>query len=204
MSHAHLFIITAPSGAGKTSLIKSLLESDSDIQLSTSHTTRPPRVGEQTGKDYFFVDKVRFEAMIEESGFLEYAEVFGNYYGTSRNAVNDVLKTGQDVILEIDVQGAHQVRQLVTDCRWIFILPPSKTILHERLTHRGTDSSEVIARRTAEAVNEMSQYHLADYIIINDDFKTALDQLHSIFKSERLRTPRQQHRIGSSLKDLTE
>ena len=176
-----LYIVSAPSGAGKTSLVSKLVELDSHIKVSVSSTTRPSRNGEVDGVNYHFLSVAQFEAKIAEGDFLEHAQVFDNYYGTSKSAVEEQLKAGKDVILEIDWQGAQQVRKLIPQAISIFILPPSLEELQRRLTSRGTDSDEVIARRMRDAVNEMSHYHEFDYIVINNHFETALKQLHSIF-----------------------
>ncbi|OYV46446.1 MAG: guanylate kinase [Halothiobacillus sp. 20-53-49] len=186
-----LFIISAPSGAGKTSLIKALRSQMPDLGLSVSHTTRPMRLGEVDGQHYHFVRVPQFEALIKAHAFVEHARVFDNYYGTSKAAIQQVLARGQDLILEIDWQGAAQVRALFPAVRSIFILPPSLDALAERLATRAQDDAKVIARRLAEARREMQEYPQYDYLIINDDFSHALSQLRSIFESERLRTPRQ-------------
>lgn len=191
MSQGQLYVISAPSGAGKTSLIKALREQMTDLGLSVSHTTRPMRPGEVDGQHYHFVSKSTFESMIAEGAFVEHALVFGNYYGTSKAAVSTVLDKGQDLILEIDWQGAEQVRPLFPKAQSIFILPPSLEALRERLFGRGQDDADVIARRLAEAEREMQAYPNYDFLIINDDFSQALNQLRCIFESARLRTPRQ-------------
>ena len=183
-----LYIISAPSGAGKTSLVKALLESTDNIMVSVSHTTRPMRNGEVDGKDYHFTDVARFRQMIADSAFLEHAQVFDNFYGTSRSSALDRMKHGVDVILEIDWQGAAQVREKMPDAVSIFILPPSREELEQRLRGRGTDSDEVIARRLGEAVLEMSHYQSFDYLVFNDDFNTALQQLRAIVLARRQRT----------------
>lgn len=198
----HLYIVSAPSGAGKTSLVKALVEQDPQVVVSVSHTTRAMREGERDGVDYNFVSPERFNAKIERGQFLEYAEVFGNKYGTSQVWVQEQLSRGLDVILEIDWQGASQVRRLMPQARSIFILPPSRAVLEQRLRGRGTDSQEVIARRLAEAVNEMSHYAEFDYLIINDDFGTALADLASVFRSARLTQSLQQKRHQSLLSEL--
>lgn len=186
-----LYIISAPSGAGKTSLVSALLRSESDLGLSVSHTTRPQRPNESDGTHYHFTEKSHFEAMIERGEFLEYANVFGNYYGTSHAAIEDVLDSGQDLILEIDWQGAQQVRAKHPHVRSIFILPPSRQALLDRLKGRASDSEEVIARRSAEAMEEMSHHNEADYLVINDNFDTALGDLQAIIRAERLTHARQ-------------
>lgn len=177
-----LYTISAPSGAGKTSLVKALIESTDRVKVSVSHTTRPMRPGEVDGVNYHFVDHPHFAAMLEQRAFLEHAEVFGNYYGTSRQWVQDTLDSGIDVILEIDWQGAKQIKQLMPNAIAIFILPPSKRELLERLTNRGQDDDSVIQRRMAEAVSEMSHYSQGDFLVINDDFTTALGDLTSILR----------------------
>ena len=181
-----LYIVSAPSGAGKTSLVSKLLELDSKIKVSVSSTTRPQRPGEENGVNYHFLTMEAFQKQIEAFEFLEHAQVFDNYYGTSKTAVDDLRKAGKDVILEIDWQGAQQVRQQIPDAISIFILPPSKEELLRRLTGRGTDSEEVITRRMQDSVSEMSHFTEFDYIVINNNFDIALNQLHSIFMAGRL------------------
>lgn len=190
-SQAQMFIVSAPSGAGKTSLVRQAIQDLSGLTVAVSHTTREQRPGEVAGEHYHFVDRLTFEAMIENDQFLEYAEVFGNYYGTSMDAVNTSLAAGEDVILEIDWQGAAQVRQKLSDIVSIYILPPSRHTLIERLRGRGQDSDAVIEKRTAEAVLEMQQYHHADYLIINDNFDSALAELKAVVLSHRVRKSRQ-------------
>jgi guanylate kinase len=202
MSHGQLFVISAPSGAGKTSLIKALREQMPDLGLSVSHTTRPMRPGEVDGQHYHFVSKSTFESMIAEGAFVEHALVFGNHYGTSKAAVSAVLDKGQDLILEIDWQGAEQVRPLFPGAQSIFILPPSREALRERLFGRGQDDADVIARRLAEAEREMQAYPNYDFLIINDDFSQALNQLRCLFESARLRTPRQAEKERVRLENL--
>lgn len=201
-SDAQLFIVSAPSGAGKTSLVRRLLAELPGVDVSVSHTTRGMRDGDVEGKDYFFVDRDTFESMIDSDRFLEYAEVFGNYYGTSVDAVESMLSDGCDVILEIDWQGAEQVRQKL-DVVWIFILPPSRQALLERLRSRGQDSEAVIARRSAEAVAEMKHYHQADYIIVNDDFEQALSELKSVITAHRVTRARQTLKHAGLITSLT-
>lgn len=188
-----LFTISAPSGAGKTSLVDALVKQSPDVQVSISHTTRPMRPGEQDGVNYHFIDVPRFTTMLSENAFLEHAEVFGNYYGTSREWVESTLEGDVDVILEIDWQGAAQVRRLMPGCVSIFILPPSPQALLERLNHRGQDAPEIIEQRFQQARDEMSHYVTSDYLIINDDFDTALAELKAVLSAQRLRTE-QQHR----------
>ena len=181
-----LYTISAPSGAGKTSLLKSLVKSMDNIELSVSHTTRPARKGEKEGIDYYFIDQEKFAEMLEKTLFLEHAQVFDNYYGTSQREVFEKLAKGVDVILEIDWQGAQQVRKMHADSVGIFILPPSLETLERRLRKRGKDSDEVIRRRMQKAENEMSHYIEFDYLVINDDFSKALKNLQTIFYSQRL------------------
>lgn len=180
-----LFVITAPSGAGKTSLIKALLEDEPGLRLSTSYTTRAPRPGEQNGREYHFVDEASFLAMQQRGEFLESAEVHGNRYGTSRKVISDTLERGQDLILEIDWQGARQVRALYPDCVGIFILPPSTEELERRLRGRGQDAEAVIRRRLANAQAEIAHAGEFKYAIINKDFNTARQELARIVRSER-------------------
>jgi len=191
VSQGTLYIVSAPSGAGKTSLVNALVKKDPQISLSVSHTTRPPRPGEIDGQHYHFVDVDTFETMINEGAFIEYAQVFDNYYGSSRSALITPLEEGRDVILEIDWQGAEQVRRLIPEAQSIFILPPSKAALEERLRGRGQDSDEIIARRMRDAEAEMKHYNEFDYLIINDEFETALNELHCIFIAQRMRCTRQ-------------
>jgi len=186
MAQGTLFIVSAPSGAGKTSLVRELIESLDGIQVSVSHTTRERREGEVDGVNYHFVDVPAFEAMIEQGDFFEYARVFDNYYGTSRRTVEKMLAAGQDVILEIDWQGARQVRQQLPDAVSVFILPPSREELERRLSSRGTDEHAVIARRMRDAVEEMSHHDEYDYLVVNDDFTTALRELQSLIIARRL------------------
>lgn len=197
-----LYVISAPSGAGKTSLVKALLAQDSQIGVSVSHTTRGMRPGEEDGKDYNFVSMDTFNAMIEQGQFLEYAEVFTNKYGTSQLWVEEQLQQGRDVILEIDWQGAEQVRRLMPECLSVFILPPSAAELRKRLTGRGTDADEVINHRMSEAKSEMSHYGEYEYLIINDDFDTALNELQAVFSARRLELYRQQLKHEALLQGL--
>ena len=197
-----LFIVSAPSGAGKTSLVKALLEAMQGITVSVSHTTRVPRPGEENGVHYHFVDVEQFIKMQSQGRFLEHAKVFDNYYGTSKTSVEDTLNQGMDVILEIDWQGARQVRQQFPDNQSIFIIPPSRQILMERLTSRGQDDQTVIERRMRDAVTEISHYHEFDYLIVNDDFDLALSQLGAIVTAARLTQQRQRAANESLLLDL--
>ncbi len=186
MAQGTLFIVSAPSGAGKTSLVRELIESLDGIQVSVSHTTRERREGEVDGVNYHFVDVPAFEAMIEHGDFFEYARVFDNYYGTARRTVETMLAAGQDVILEIDWQGARQVRRQLPEAVSVFILPPSREELERRLASRGTDEHAVIARRMRDAVDEMTHHDEYDYLVINDDFTTALRELQSLVIARRL------------------
>lgn len=181
----NLFIVAAPSGAGKTSLVNALIAQHEEIKLSVSHTTRQPREGELNGKDYHFVDQEMFAQMRDAGEFLESATVFDNSYGTSAAAVESLLEQGLDVILEIDWQGAQQVRKNFQQAIGIFILPPSKATLEHRLRHRGQDNDEIISRRMRDAENEISHYVEFDYIIVNDDFEQALNSLSSIIVAQR-------------------
>lgn len=185
-----LYVIAAPSGAGKTSLVKALISRLDGIGVSVSHTTRPQRPGETDGVNYNFVDRERFQSLADAGEFLEHAEVFGNLYGTSQRWVESTLATGRDVILEIDWQGAQQVRRLLPDAIGIFILPPSLPVLRERLVGRSTDAPDVIARRLAQAQDDMSHYIEFDYLVINDDFARALDELATIVLAQRSRVDR--------------
>jgi len=186
-----LYIVSAPSGAGKTSLVKALLKADSAIRLSISYTTRAPRPGESDGKDYHFVSRERFEAMQAEQEFLESAEVYGNFYGTSKSGIQRDLEAGRDILLEIDWQGAAQVKQFFPQASTVFVLPPSYQALRSRLAGRGQDSNEVIERRLAAAAEDVSHAGAFDYIIVNDDFDEALLDLLAITRSVRLQSERQ-------------
>ena len=204
MQHAQgtLYIISAPSGAGKTSLVKALLEQDAKVRVSVSHTTRAPRDGEVDGVAYNFVTLAEFDQVIDAGQFLEYAEVFTNKYGTSKLWVEEQLAAGIDVILEIDWQGAQQVREKMPNALSIFILPPSRAELERRLTGRGTDSAEIIAGRMAQAESEMSHFGEFDYLVINDQFDDALNQLQAIFTANRLKMGVQTAVQKSLLEDL--
>ncbi len=191
MTKGELYIVSAPSGAGKTSLIKQLLADSDQLSVSISHTTRNIRPGETDGKDYFFTSVDQFKKMIDEQAFLEHAQVFDNFYGTATQSVENNLQNGIDTILEIDWQGAQQVRNRFPNCISIFILPPSINVLHQRLENRGQDSKKIIDRRMRDAINEMSHYDEFDYLIVNDDFNLALTELKSIITSYRLRKDRQ-------------
>lgn len=186
MAKGNLYIISAPSGAGKSSLVTALVNDWSDIEVSVSHTTRTIRPGEVDGVNYHFVDETAFVEMVDQGVFLEHAQVFDNRYGTSRQSIQDQLLQGKDVILEIDWQGARQIRELVSDCKTIYILPPSVNALKERLQNRGQDDDTLIERRMRDAVSEISHYDEFDYIVINDDFEQAKKDLSAIFVSNRL------------------
>lgn len=202
MAKGTLYTISAPSGAGKTSLVKALLERLDDIGVSVSHTTRDIRPGEQDGSDYFFVSEGEFLDMVETAQFLEHAKVFRNYYGTSEKAVEDMLNSGRDVILEIDWQGMQQVKRLRPDCVAISIVPPSLNALEQRLRGRESDSDEEIAHRMSQAREEMSHYAECDYLVINDDFDTALNELCAIVTTYRLRIEQQTARHEDLLRKL--
>ena len=200
-----LYIISAPSGAGKSSLISALLNKsghESQLQVSVSHTTRAPRNGEHNGQHYHFVDVAEFKQLIEENVFFEWAEVFGNYYGTSRTVIEQQLAKGIDVFLDIDWQGARQVKNLMPQAQGIFILPPSRPELERRLIGRGQDSDEIIASRMEKAVSEMSHHDEYEYLIINDDFEQALSDFSAIIISNRLKQSQQAIKHCDMLKDL--
>lgn len=197
-----LYIISAPSGAGKTSLVAALLAQVPQLKLSISHTTRRPRPGEQDGVNYHFVSQQAFQTLIAQEGFLEHAQVFDHFYGTSKAWVLEQLAQGQDVILEIDWQGARQVRQAYPQAVGIFILPPSKAALQERLQNRAQDTDDVIQKRMTQAVDEMSHYPEYDYVIINDDFQQALTELTSVLQARRLRLQVQAQKQAALLSSL--
>jgi len=182
---ANLFIIAAPSGCGKTSLVKALLESLSNLSVSVSHTTRKPRKAEIDGENYHFVSKERFGEMISNNDFVEHAEVFGNLYGTARSNIKEKLDANIDIILEIDWQGARQVRENMPDSTSIFILPPSKNVLLQRLTDRAQDDDETISERMKNSESEMSHYDEFEYLVINDQFDSALNDLKAIIQDCR-------------------
>ncbi len=175
-----LFVIAAPSGAGKTSLVRALMKRMPQLRFSISYTTRRPRDTEQNGHDYFFVDRAEFDRMVANGEFLEHAQVFDNCYGTSRAQVEQMLARGENVLLEIDWQGAQQVRRAMPECRTIFILPPSREALEQRLRTRATDSEEVIARRLRDSIADMSHWDEFDYVVVNDDFERATAELEAI------------------------
>jgi guanylate kinase len=182
-----LFIVCAPSGAGKTSLVNALLEREPDIELSVSHTTRPPRAGEADGREYHFVSRGAFLAAAQRGEFLESAEVHGNLYGTSQAWINARRREGRDILLEIDWQGAQQVRRLIPEAVGVFILPPSLETLRRRLTARGQDSDDVIEKRLANAREEIDHVEEFDYVIINQTFEVAVVDLVSIVRAQRLK-----------------
>ena len=183
---SNLFIVAAPSGCGKTSLVESLINNTKNLRVSISHTTRKPRAGEVNGTNYHFVSVAEFQKMVSDDAFIEHAEVFENFYGTSKKLINHNLNNNIDVILEIDWQGASQVHALLPESVGIFILPPSLQALRERLTNRGQDDAQVIETRMSEAVNEISHFEQADFIVINENFGTALEDLKAVIRSARL------------------
>lgn len=197
-----LYTVSAPSGAGKTSLVNALIARCDQLRVSVSHTTRPQRPGEQDGVNYHFVDEATFLEMLEQAAFLEHARVFGNLYGTSQAWVEAQLAAGTDVILEIDWQGAEQVKRLLPATRAVFILPPSRQALEQRLTGRGQDGPGIIAARMAQAVEEMSHYIESDYLVVNNDFEQALAELAAIVVCQRLQTTRQQDVMTDLLRNL--
>jgi guanylate kinase len=186
-----LFIVSSPSGGGKTSLVKTLLEAEPALRLSVSYTTRPPRPGEEDGRDYHFVAAPVFERMLEAGEFLESAVIYGNRYGTSQKLIEREQAQGRDVVLEIDWQGAQQIRRVMRQVVSVFILPPSPEVLEARLRARGQDSEDVVARRLASAREEISHVSEYEYVIINDDFNRAAQDLRSIIRAERLKLARQ-------------
>lgn len=204
MRLGNLYILSAPSGAGKSSLINALLSDlpRSEVQLSISHTTRNPRPAEEDGVHYYFTTHAEFESLIEKGHFLEWAEVFGNYYGTSLPMIERSLEQGIDVFLDIDWQGARQIREKVPNVKTIFILPPSREELEKRLIGRGQDSAETIAKRMAEAESEMSHYDEFDYVVVNDDFQTAVGELKAILTAERLKLGAQRVRHQALITQL--
>ncbi|MBT3195024.1 MAG: guanylate kinase [Candidatus Ruthia sp.] len=199
---ANLFIIAAPSGCGKTSLVKALIEKVDNLCVSVSHTTRAARPGEVHGKNYFFVSKEAFDEISSNDGFIESAQVFDNHYGSAKQTVKDLLQQGQDVILEIDWQGAQQVKKSFKDAIGIFILPPSISALKERLTDRGQDDQSIIDRRMQDAVSEMQHFDEFDYLVINDDFNIALNDLTHIVYTQRLGLAQQTQQHQDLLEQL--
>ncbi|MDA9006093.1 guanylate kinase [Litoricola sp.] len=202
MPQGQLFVISAPSGAGKTSLVAATIARVSDLTVSVSHTTRSPRPGEVDGRDYHFVDQSEFDALIASQALFEHAQVFGNFYGTSKEAIESQLASGIDVILEIDWQGASQVRMMAPDAVSIFILPPTRDALRDRLIGRQQDDSTIIDARMAEADETIEQAPHFDYWVINDDFEMALGQLKSIIISHRQRRPQIQAKHPNFLEKL--
>lgn len=197
-----LFTVSAPSGAGKTSLVAALLKRSAKLRVSVSHTTRAMRPGEEDGVNYHFVAESAFLEMLNKSEFLEHARVFGNLYGTSQTWVEQQLASGIDVVLEIDWQGALQVKRLMPHSLSIFILPPSRATLEQRLTGRGQDDTETIAQRMSEAIEEMSHYTESDYLVVNNEFERALEELEAIVVSQRLRTANQTQSLQQLLTNL--
>lgn len=201
-SSGTLYIVSAPSGAGKTSLVTALIDKLAFIRVSVSHTTRAIRPGEVDGINYHFTPKETFQGMINRGEFLEFAEVFGNFYGTSQPWVKQTLAQGYDLILEIDWQGAQQVRRLMPEAKSIFIMPPTQHALRQRLHNRGQDSDEVIENRMRQAVREMSHYIEYDYLIINDTFNDALHELSAVFLSNQLTQEKQHQRHAQLISSL--
>jgi len=199
---AQLFILSAPSGAGKTSLVKQACSRMSSLSVSVSHTTRPMRPADREGVDYHFVDETVFQGMIERGDFLEHARVFDNLYGTSQSEVEKTLAAGTDVLLEIDWQGADQVRRLMPQACSIFIMPPSREILQSRLRGRASDAEDVIDRRLQEAVDDMKHFSNYEYLIINDDFELAVEQLCAVVMAKRVEVLRQSSENEKILSDL--
>lgn len=202
MRKGNVFVITAPSGAGKTTLVRALLAFDRETELSVSYTTRAPRAGEVDGKDYHFVSREAFTAMLDRGDFLEHAEVYGNYYGTSKVWIERELARGMDIVLEIDVQGAEQIRKLIPDVISVFILPPSAAALEERLHARGLDEDEAIRRRLRAACSEMARVDEFDYIVINDKLDQSVADITALVRAARLRHERQQIRNADLLNEL--
>ena len=201
-SRGNLFILSAPSGAGKSSLINALLKKHADMKVSVSHTTRASRPGENDAEHYHFVSVDEFKALIAKDDFFEWAQVFDNYYGTSKQAIESQLAVGIDVFLDIDWQGARQVRKIMDDVKTIFILPPSKQELEQRLNNRGQDSAEIIAGRMAQAQSETSHYDEYDFVVVNDDFDTALSEIESIVIAQRLTLKAQVARHQTLINEL--
>lgn len=198
--NGNIFVVSAASGTGKTSVIAEVLKNNPEIRLSISHTTRSARDGEQNGVHYYFVDKNKFEQMIGEGAFVEHALVYGNYYGTSVAEIERIRQSGCDVILEIDIQGAEQIRRQIPESIGVFILPPSIETLKQRLVQRNTDSPDAIETRLASARGELEQATLFDYLIVNDDLKTAAEQLSDIIRASRFRQESNKEALISLLK----
>jgi guanylate kinase len=199
----NLFVVAAPSGAGKSSLVKALMEVDSGVQLSISHTTRPPRGQEKHGREYFFAADSEFDAMVAGGAFVEWAHVHGRRYGTSKRAIEDRVAEGQDVILEIDFQGAVQIRETFANAVLVFILPPSWEELRSRLERRGEDAPEIIDLRLKNAAEEMAQAHKFDYVIINELFERALFDLKAVVHAQRLKFASQRRARADTFKSLS-
>ncbi|WP_348945835.1 guanylate kinase [Chitinibacter sp. FCG-7] len=202
MAKGNLFVVTAPSGAGKTTLVAALLAADANVQLSISYTTRQPRAGEVNGKDYHFVERAEFERMINAGELLEHAEVYGNYYGTSQVWINEVIQNGRDILLEIDWQGAQQVRRLFPEAIGLFVLPPSLDTLETRLRNRGKDSEDVIAKRMAVAREECSHVDEFDYVIVNEHIDDAVRDIVAVVRAQRLTLARQSNRHTALISSL--
>ena len=202
MTSGALFIVTAPSGAGKTSLVRELVKDDVSLCISVSHTTRPKRQGERDGVDYFFINRDEFERKLAQNTFLEHAEVYGHHYGTSREWVRQHREQGLDVILEIDWQGAEQVRKLDPTACSIFILPPSVETLRQRLETRALDDAETIERRMRQAQQELAQSKKSDYLVVNEEFQRALADIRAIIRAHHLRRQEQQSRYANLLNSL--
>ncbi len=202
MAKGTIFVVTAPSGAGKTTLVAALLAADQQIQLSVSYTSRVARAGEVDGKDYHFVDRAAFEGMIQAGDFIEWAEVYGNYYGTSKKWLESVIDDGRDILLEIDWQGAQQVHKLFPESVGIFVLPPSINTLEQRLRARGKDPEEAIQRRMSKAREEMGHVSEAQYVIINEHIDDAVRDIISVVRAERLRGDRQAVRHADLVNSL--
>ena len=202
VAKANLFVVSAPSGAGKTSLLKQLIAELGNVQTAISHTTREKRKAEVDGVDYHFVSQNEFELLIKQDEFHEFATVFGNSYGTSKSSITEQINQGIDVILEIDWQGARQIKEQIPKSRSIFILPPSKSALESRLKDRGQDDDLVISQRMSEAISEMSHYNEYDYLVINDDFSVAVSEIKAIILAERQKLPIQQQKNAQMLSNL--
>lgn len=198
----NLFVISSPSGAGKSSLISALLKRHNDMKVSVSHTTRAPRPGEEDGVHYHFCQVDEFKSVIADDGFYEWAEVFGNFYGTSKQAIQEQLDQGIDVFLDIDWQGAQQMRKIVPDIITLFILPPSREELENRLNKRGQDSAEVIAKRMQQAQSEMSHYNEYDFVLVNDDFDQTLDEFERVVLAHRLQTGNIESKYADLIRQL--
>ena len=201
--YGRAFVFSAPSGAGKTSLVKALVDSNKNLYRSISHTTRNLRTGEQNGVDYYFVSTEDFDKMIVDDDFIEYASVFGAKYGTKKKTVQDQLLAGQDVALDIDWQGARKIREIIDDCISIFILPPTLEILRKRLVDRG-DAKEQVESRMEKAINEIQHFEEYDYLVFNDSFAQTLAQLQAIVKASRLTTSRQKIIYREEIRELIE